>query len=121
MAKGLGNPAFPHTCIVRRMKEVTPFSDGVSKTIYEGPCRRETSSNIRTFKQGTSSVGQIVNVDYRVSIPGRWPIRKGDIVSVDFGIGENENGIVTQPNTSGLKTPDFPEGRTEFYYSLPEV
>ena len=115
------NPEFPHSCIVRRVTDVTPFSDGESETIYEGICRRESSANIRTFKQGTSSVGQVVYGDFRVSIPGVWPIKKGDIVSVDFGIGENANGIITHPNTSNLRTSKYPKGRTEFFYSIPEV
>lgn len=116
------NPEFPHFCIVRRMIKVSPFSDNnKEEVIYKGKCRRETSANIRTFSKGTSTVGQQISVDYRVSVPGRWPIHKGDIVSVDYGIGVNEDGIISQPNVSALTTEDYPEGRTEFYYSLPEV
>lgn len=121
MAKSVINPEFPHSCTVRRLEDVTPFSKGRSIQVYQGECRRESSANIRTFKQGTSSVGQVVYGDFRISIPGVWPIKKGDIVTVDFGIGENENGIITHPNPSALKTPKYPNGRTEFYYSIPEA
>lgn len=121
MAKVI-NPEFPHRCEVRRILKISPFSDQrEEELIYEGVCRREASKNIRTFSKGTSSVGQQVTVDYRVSIPGVFPIHKGDIVSVDYGIGESENGIITQPNPSNLITDKYPNGRTEFYYSQPEV
>lgn len=121
MEKDIINPEFPHTCIIRRVSGVTPFKEGVSVTIYEGICRRESSSNIRTFKQGTSSVGQVVYGDFRICIPGNIPIQKGDIADVDFIIGENKNCVITHPNPSALRTKRYPEGRTEFYYSIPEV
>lgn len=121
MATNIVNPEFPHTCVIRRVLSVSSFSnENEEELIYEGVCRRESSANIRTFRQGTSSVGQVVNVDYRVSIPGAFPLLKGDIADIDYGIGKDRNVIVTQPNPSALKTPRYPKGRTEFYYSNPQ-
>lgn len=122
MAKNPVNPEFPHLCTVRRVAKVTSFSDDKDEeVIYEGVCRHESSANIRTFKQGTSSTGQIVNVDYRVSIPGAFPIRKGDIATVDFGCDKDVDMVINQSNVSSLVTERYPEGRTEFYYSSPQV
>lgn len=114
------NEEFPHYCLIKRVSDVTSFSDGEETIIYQGACRRESSANIRTFKQGTSSVGQVVYGDFRVSIPGIEKIIQGDIVDVDFGIGQDSGGVISHPNPSALKTPRYPNGRTEFYYSLPE-
>lgn len=115
------NPEFPHACVIRRIISVDSFHDEKSKVIYEGECRRESSANIRTFEQGSSTLGQQVYVDFRVSIPGKWEIQKGDIINMDFGIGSQENGIITRPNVSALKTAKYPQGRTEAYYSISEA
>lgn len=121
MAQKNLNPEFPHSCVIRRILQSDPFIEEESEVIYEGMCRRESSANIRTFRQGTTTVGQVYYGDFRICIPGIWDIRKADIADVDFIIGQDNNGIVTHPNPSGLKTKKYPEGRTEFFYSLPEA
>lgn len=116
------NREFPHFCVIRRILRVSPFSDDKEEEgIYEGCCRREASANIRTFAKGTSVVGQQISVDYRVCIPGTVPIRKGDIADIYYQIGKDSSVMVTQTNTSDLKTERYPEGRTEFYYSNPQT
>lgn len=121
MAKKTLNEEFPHFCVIRRIEESTPFTEEVCEIIYEGKCRRESSANIRTFRQGTSTVGQVFYGDHRVCIPGMIPVQKGDKVDVDFLIGEDKGGMITHPNPSGLKTTRYPEGKTEFFYSIPQV
>ena len=122
MAKGIENPEFPHSCTIRRVARVSPFSNEKEhENIYAGPCRREASKNIRTFSKGTSTVGQQISVDYRVCVPGIVKIRVGDIVTVDFGLDTDKDAIISQTNPSALKTPRYPNGRTEFYYALPQT
>lgn len=55
---------FPHRCTIYTMGEVTPFSDGEKQVIWEGRCRKESNTSIRTFK-GTDSV---IKADYRVNL-----------------------------------------------------
>lgn len=130
---------FPHFCTVRRISGVDPFipddpfhpdnldadgfpvSEESEKVIYSGPCRRESNTNIRSFSTGLSSVGQVMHVDYRVSMPGKVMLRKGDIIDVDYIIGFDKGMTVLHPNYSTLKTPDTPDGSTECYYNLSEI
>ena len=55
---------FPHRCTIYTMGEVTPFSDGEKQVIWEGRCRKESNTSIRTFR-GTDSV---IKADYRVNL-----------------------------------------------------
>ena len=55
---------FPHRCTIYTMGEVTPFSDGEKQVIWEGRCRKESNTSIRTFK-GTDSV---IKADYRINL-----------------------------------------------------
>lgn len=139
MEKNLNNPEFPHLCVVRRFMEVDSFtpddpfsSDNLNdegfpkrqpreKVIYAGPCRREASNNIRTFRTGSTTVGQVNYGDYRVSLPGRHEIAKGDTVTVTHDLGEDRSATVLHPNYSRLRTKRCPQGRTEFYYNLPDI
>lgn len=139
MAQTVENPEFPHFCIIRRYDGVTPFTvpspfatnsdEGDSNVsgsyeetvVYAGCCRRESSDNIRTFRTGSTSVGQVNYGDYRISIPGMISIAKGDTVTVDYRIGIDKGATVIHPNWSSLKTKKFPNGRTEFYYNLADI
>lgn len=55
---------FPHRCTVYTKGDVTPFSEGERVVIWEGRCRKEGNTSIRTFK-GTDSV---LKSDYRVQL-----------------------------------------------------
>lgn len=125
MAGKISNPHFPHTCrIIRLVESTDPFSDKEDEVevVYEGPCRRESSTNIRTFRTGSSQFGQVQYGDYRLSLPGLVKIRKSDTIEwVDFLIGRDEGASVLHPNYSPLKMPGSPDGSTECYYNLSDV
>lgn len=87
------NPRYPHTCTIYRMEGVTSFSDGELVKVYEGVCRKESSTNIRTFNAGNSTTGKADTADYRVSLPGIVKeLQKGDFVDVTDFIG-TEKGM----------------------------
>ena len=133
------NPRFPHFCVVRRISGTDPFvpdnpfdpenldDEGFpikkesEKVIYAGPCRRESSTNIRTFSTGSTSVGQVVYGDFRVSMPGKIRLQRGDSIDVDYSLGQDKGMTVLHPNYSPLKTPSTPDGSTECYYNLPQI
>lgn len=61
---GKGITRFPHRCTIYTMGEVTPFSEGEKQIVWEGRCRKESNTSIRTFK-GTDSV---LKSDYRIQL-----------------------------------------------------
>lgn len=129
----MNNPAslmFPHLCIIRRVRDVDafapdPFSPetetATDEIVYSGVCRRSSSPNMRTFKTGSTTFGQVYNTDFRLSMPGRIELLPGDIADVDYGIGKDVGVTILQPSYSGLKTPLTPDGATECLYNLKDV
>ena len=62
-------PRFPHRCIIYTMQNPTGFESeeelkALRKVIWEGRCRKESNTSIRTFK-GTENV---LKGDYRVQL-----------------------------------------------------
>ncbi len=62
-------PRFPHRCTIYRMKEPTGFESeeeiaALKEVVWEGRCRKESNTSIRTFK-GTENV---LKGDYRVQL-----------------------------------------------------
>ena len=55
---------FPHRCVIYTYTEVTPFSDGEKLVLWEGRCRKESNTSIRSFV-GSESV---MKSDYRVQL-----------------------------------------------------
>lgn len=62
-------PRFPHRCVIYSMEEPTGFEtdeeiEALKKVVWEGRCRKESNTSIRTFK------GQeyVVKGDYRVQL-----------------------------------------------------
>lgn len=94
MAQPMNNPRFPHKCVIYRKEGATSFNpDGVIKELYNGVCRKSTSTNIRTFNTGSNSTGKVDIADYRVSMPGIVKgIQKGDLIDVTDLIG-TETGM----------------------------
>lgn len=93
MAKKIDNPRFPHQCVIYRNEGVTSFGGGTYKELYKGPCRKSSSTNIRTFNTGSNSTGKVDIADYRVSVPGVVKgIQKGDLIDVTDFIG-TEKGM----------------------------
>lgn len=94
MAKNMSNPRFPHQCVIYRKIGATSFNpDGTVKELYNGPCRKSSSTNIRTFNTGSNTTGKVDIADYRVSVPGIVKgIQKGDLIDVTDFIG-TEKGM----------------------------
>lgn len=94
MAKKINNLRFPHQCVIYRKEGATPFNpSGVIKELYNGPCRKSSSTNIRTFNTGSNSTGKVDIADYRVSVPGVVKgIQKGDLIDVTDFVG-TEKGM----------------------------
>lgn len=57
-------PRFPHHCVIYAVVGATPFSDGERNVLWEGACRKESNTSIRTFK-GTDNV---IKSDYRIQL-----------------------------------------------------
>ena len=87
------NPRYPHQCVIYRMIGATSFNSGETKEIYNGECRKSSSTNIRSFNTGSNSTGKVDIADYRVSLPGIVKgIQKGDLIDVTDLIG-TETGM----------------------------
>ena len=98
------NPRFPHTCIVYRRVGATSFNpDGELNIVYEGECRKSSSTNIRTFNTGQTATGLVDTADHRVSMPGIVKgIQKGDLVDVTDLVGMEMGMRVVSIETSQL-------------------
>ena len=55
---------FPHRCTIYTMSGVTDFSEGEKVIIFEGRCRKESNTSVRTFKGADS----VIKADYRVQL-----------------------------------------------------
>lgn len=55
---------FPHHCVIYTFTDVTPISDGVKKILWEGRCRKESNTSIRSFVGNDS----VMKSDYRVQL-----------------------------------------------------
>lgn len=90
----MNNPRFPHQCVIYRKEGATSFNpDGKLVEVYNGVCRKSSSTNIRTFNTGSNTTGKVDVSDYRVSMPGIVKgIQKGDLIDVTDLIG-TEKGM----------------------------
>lgn len=90
----MDNPRFPHMCVIYRREGATSFNpNGKVKELYNGVCRKSSSTNIRTFNTGSNTTGKVDIADYRVSMPGIIKgIQKGDLIDVTDLIG-TEKGM----------------------------
>lgn len=93
MAK-MNNPRFPHQCVIYRREGATSFNpSGTVKELYNGVCRKSSSTNIRSFNVGSNTTGKVDVTDYRVSMPGIVKgLQKGDLIDVTDLIG-TEKGL----------------------------
>ncbi len=55
---------FPHRCVIYTMSGETPFEDGTKVVLWEGRCRKESNTSIRTFKGSD----YVLKSDYRVQL-----------------------------------------------------
>lgn len=93
----MDNPRFPHQCVIYRRKGADSFNpEGEVVELYNGPCRKSSSDNIRTFSTGSNTTGKVDTSDCRISVPGIVAgLQKGDLVDVTDIIGtERELRIV---------------------------
>lgn len=85
----MNNPRFPDKCCVYRFIGASSLNPkGEKKVLYEGVCRKSSSTNIRSFNVGSNNTGKVDVADYRVSMPGIVKgIQKGDLIDVTGLIG----------------------------------
>lgn len=97
-------PRFPHTCVIYTMQEPTGFESeeeiaALKKVVWEGICRKESNTSIRTFK-GSENV---IKGDYRVQLGevagGRTCNCCGNAVQ---GVSGKEQDAVVTGITSGM-------------------
>ncbi len=105
----MSNPRYPHTCKVYRLTDESPFGDtGTETVLYEGECRKEGNTSLRTFK-----TDGVVKGDYRMSIPGTvGGILSGDLVDVTDRQGTFRGCMVTDSYAGNLGTT--------IYFNLPK-
>lgn len=96
----VNNPRHPHTCTIYRISGETSFDEGERTVLYEGVCRKEGSTNIRTFK-----TENVYKSDYLLSIPGTVVgILSGDMVDVTDRQGTFEGCMVVESYAGNLGT-----------------
>ncbi len=96
----VSNPRFPHTCKVYRLAEIDNFSDGEEIVLYEGKCRKNVNTSLRTFK-----TDGVIKSDYSLSIPGTVKgIRAGDLVDVTDMQGDFKACLVSDCYAGNLGT-----------------
>lgn len=72
------NPRHPHWCRIYRVTGADSFSDGEETVLYEGACRKEGSTTLRTFR-----TDNVIKSDYMLSVPGIvGGILTGDLLDV---------------------------------------
>ena len=87
----VNNPRHPHKCTVYRIIGEDSFSDGEKVILYEGICRKEGSTNLRTFK-----TDNVIKSDYLLSLPGIVEgILAGDLIDVTDRQGTFTQCMVT--------------------------
>lgn len=104
----VSNPRHPHRCTIYRLVDETSFSDGEKVILYEGACRKETTTNLRTFK-----TDGVIKSDYLVSLPGTvGGILAGDLIDVTDRQGEFMECIISDSYAGNLGT--------NVYFNLPK-
>ena len=95
---------FPHRCVIYRMKDPTGLEteeeiEALKEVVWEGRCRKESNTSIRTFK-GTENV---LKGDYRVQlgalVGGELP---GDADAEPNGRNGEECGAVVYGLKAGM-------------------
>lgn len=96
----ISNPRHSHKCRIYRRLGATNFSKGEEKVLYEGICRKEGSTTLRTFK-----TNNVLKSDYMLSLPGIVEgILSGDLIDVVDRQGEYKGCMVTDSYAGNLGT-----------------
>lgn len=96
----ISNPRHPHHCRIYRRIGETNFSKGKEVELYNGICRKEGSTNLRTFK-----TNNVLKADYLVSIPGTVEgIRSGDLIDITDRQGEIRGCMIVDSYAGNLGT-----------------
>ena len=96
----VNNPRHPHKCTVYRIIGEDSFSDGEKVILYEGICRKEGSTKLRTFK-----TANVIKSDYLLSLPGIVEgILAGDLIDVTDRQGTFTQCMVTDSYAGNLGT-----------------
>ena len=97
-------PRFPHRCVIYSMQEPTGFEteaeiEALKKVVWEGRCRKESNTSIRTFK-GTENV---IKGDYRVQLGAKvGGCLPGDADAAPDGRAGEECGAVVYGLAAGM-------------------
>ena len=102
----VNNPRHPHKCTVYRIIGEDSFSDGKKMILYEGICRKEGSTNLRTFRwPPTFKTNNVIKSDYLLSLPGIVEgILAGDLIDVTDRQGTFTQCMVTDSYAGNLGT-----------------
>lgn len=96
----VSNPRHPHECVIYRMTDADSFGDGYKTVLYEGACRKEGSTNLRTFR-----TDNVIKSDYLLSLPGIIEgISAGDLIDVTDRQGTFKGCLVTDSYAGNLGT-----------------
>lgn len=88
-------PRFPHRCTIYTMVNPTPFGDGEKVVVWEGICRKESNTSIRTYKTTDS----VLKDDYRVQLGCRVGDECAAFDSNRFG---DEVGAIVEGIKAGM-------------------
>lgn len=90
---------FPHRCVIYTYTSSTPFSQGEKVVVWEGRCRKESNTSIRTFK----SSEHVYKSDYRVQLGSLvGGSLSGDAFANPLGKKGEETGAVVSGIQSGM-------------------
>ncbi len=96
----VSNPRHPHTCIIYRIEGDTSFNDGVRHILYEGVCRKDSNTSLRTFK-----TNNVIKSDYSLSLPEIvGGILSGDLLDVTDRQGTFTECVITDSRAGNLGT-----------------
>lgn len=84
-------PRFPHHCKIYTTSDSTPFQDGDEVVVWEGICRKESNTSVRTFKGADS----VIKCDYRIQLGCKYddPEASQDKPSFSDEVGAIVEGI----------------------------
>ena len=109
----LGNSfvRFPHRCVIYTITDVTPFSEGTRVVVWEGRCRKESNTSVRTFKGADDTLGASSDPAGTgfVSAEGRQQLSADAIEKMNQAYEDLKAGKIVPPsNFNGYSETDFP-------------
>ena len=90
---------FPHRCVIYQMTDADNFSDGERTVVWEGRCRKESNTSIRTFKGQDFVLKSDNRVQLGALVGGNLP---GDVNAAPDGKEGKECGAVVSGIVAGM-------------------